>query len=143
MLPRPAGRFGGFVLPPLPFAFYFFFCVRLLTGHLPASLVNMSGPSFGQRGIALTTSSCRCSVAQGRSATAVFLRLGTILPLLSSATKPVESETVEDTGEKTEKEAGNQAGEDGKDEEGKWKERPPTINVYGAAPSSFPFYGMS
>ncbi|KAK1136989.1 hypothetical protein K0M31_001517, partial [Melipona bicolor] len=38
----------------------------------------MSGPSFGQRAIALTTSSCRCrySVAQGRLTTAVFLRLG-------------------------------------------------------------------
>lgn len=39
---------------------------RSLTGHLPASLVNMSGPSFGQRAIALTTSSCHRGVAQGR-----------------------------------------------------------------------------
>lgn len=44
---RPAGWFDVF----LPEVF------SLVVDHLLASLVNMSGPSFGQRAIALTTSS--------------------------------------------------------------------------------------
>lgn len=73
-MPRPAGRFDGlssFFSFSLSFSLSFspslsFLRSRFLTGHLLASLVNMSGPSFGQRAIALTTSSCHRGVAQGR-----------------------------------------------------------------------------
>lgn len=56
-LPSPTGRFDGsvplmFHPSALPFAASRHF------DHLLPSLVNMSGPSFGQRAIALTTSSC-------------------------------------------------------------------------------------
>ena len=136
-MPRPAGRFDGGPLPlPLPLPFSFFlslpssFLARFLTGHLPASLVNMSGPSFGQRAIALTTSSCHRGVAQGRSRDGSFPSSGEYTAIRFSALRKVRSRQKKRLGRKI-------RGVDRR------RARPSTINVYGAAPSFFSFYAVS